>query len=343
MLIALFQRLFDWFRTAAGITVLVTIVLTIVCTIDRGPYILVNTIVLGGMLALISVGLAMVFGVLNIAMFAHGEYFMIGGLAAYSIFKPLEGMLQGAAPGSFMVLAAPLIAILGSLIAGAAAGALTEVLCIRPLRKRARQNWVMNSFLLTVGLSVVLINLHQMVLGVEFKGISRFYSGAPLEFFGAFVSRDRIFAVLLSLFLIVLFWLFMSKTRTGRAIRAVSQDETGALMVGIPLDVITMLTMAIGCALAAVAGGSLLFLYPTYPTVGMEPLYMAWFVVILVGLGNVLGALMGGFMVGLARVLTLEYIGSGWEYVVPTALIILVLIVKPSGIFGTEVRGVLDQ
>ena len=340
MLTALFQRLFDWFRTAAGITVLVALVLTVVCTIDRGPYILVNTIVLGGMLALISVGLAMVFGVLNIPQFAHGEYFMIGGLAAYAVFKTLEG---AAAPGSFFALLVPLIAIFAALLAGAVAGALTEVLAIRPLRKRARQNWVMNSFLLTVGVSVVLINLHQMVLGVEFKGISRYYTGAPVDFFGAFVSRDRIFAVLLSLVLIILFWLFMGKTRTGRAIRAVSQDETGALMVGIPLDNVTMLTMAIGCALAAVAGGSLLFLYPTYPTVGMEPLYMAWFVVILVGLGNVLGALMGGFLVGLARVLTLEYIGSGWEYVVPTALIILVLIVKPSGIFGTEVRGVLDQ
>ena len=340
MLTALFQRLFDWFRTAAGITVLISLVLTVVCTIDRGPYILVNTIVLGGMLALISVGLALVFGVLNIPMFAHGEYFMIGGLAAYAVFKAMEGV---APAGSGLALVVPLLAILLALIAGAAAGALTEVLAIRPLRKRARQNWVMNSFLLTVGLSVVMINLHQMILGVEFKGISRYYSGAPLEFFGAFVSRDRIFAVILALVLIVLFWLFMSRTRIGRAIRAVSQDETGALMVGIPLDVITMLTMAIGCALAAVAGGSLLFLYPTYPTVGMEPLYMAWFVVILVGLGNVLGALMGGFLVGLARVLTLEYIGSGWEYVVPTALIILVLIVKPSGIFGTEVRGVLDQ
>lgn len=339
---ALFQRLFDWLRTAAGITILVAIVLTIVCTIDRGPYILVNTIVLGGMLALISVGLALVFGVLNIAMFAHGEYFMIGGLAAYSVFSPMEALVKGS-PGSFLAMVAPLIAIFGALLAGAAAGALTEILCIRPLRKRARQNWVMNSFLLTVGLSVVLINLHQMVLGVEFKGIYRFYSGAPIDFFGAYVSRDRIFAVVLSFVLIVLFWLFMSRTRIGRAIRAVSQDEVGALMVGIPLNMVTMLTMSIGCALAAVAGGSLLFLYPTYPTVGMEPLYMAWFVVILVGLGNVLGALMGGFLVGLARVLTLEYIGSGWEYVIPTALIILVLIVKPSGIFGTEVRGVLDQ
>jgi len=103
-----------------------------------------------------------------------------------------------------------------------------------------------------------------------------------------------------------------------------------------------VLTMALGCAMAAVAGGSLLFMYPSYPTVGLEPLYMAWFVVILVGLGNVMGALIGGFMVSLLKVLTVAYVGEGWQFVIPSVLIILVLIFKPSGVFGSEVRGVLD-
>ena len=140
-----------------------------------------------------------------------------------------------------------------------------------------------------------------------------------------------------------IFWFFMTYTRTGRAIRAVSQDETGALIVGIGLNGIMMLTMALSCALAAIAGAGLLFMYPAYPAVGLEPLYMAWFVVILSGLGNVLGAVMGAFMVALLKVLTVEYIGAGWDFVVPSALIILILIFKPSGIFGSEVRGVLDK
>lgn len=342
MLKSLMLRFFDWAKSAGGLTCMIALLVAIVATIDRGPYILLNTIVTGGMLALISVGLALVFGVLNVANFAHGEYFMIGGLVAYAVFSPMQKMVS-ANPGSFLAMMAPMVVILLSLLVGGLAGVVTEYAAVRPLRKRARTNWVMNSFLLTVGLSVVMINLHQMILGVEFKGIDRYYPGMPLEFFGAYISRDRVFAVILSVVLIVLFWLFMAKTRTGRAIRAVSQDETGALMVGIPLDSITTLTMAIGCALAAVAGASLLFLYPTYPMVGMEPTYMAWFVVILVGLGNVIGALVGGFMVGLLKVLTIEYIGTGWEYVVPSALIILVLIIKPSGIFGSEVRGVMDQ
>jgi branched-chain amino acid transport system permease protein len=114
-------------------------------------------------------------------------------------------------------------------------------------------------------------------------------------------------------------------------------------MVGIGIKGILMLTMSLSCALAAIAGASLLFMYPSYPAVGLEPLYMAWFVVILAGLGNVLGAVMGAFMVALLKVLTVEYIGSGWDFVVPSALIIVVLIFKPSGIFGSEVRGVLDK
>ena len=101
--------------------------------------------------------------------------------------------------------------------------------------------------------------------------------------------------------------------------------------------------MALACALAAVAGGSLLFMYPSYPTVGLEPLYMAWFVVILSGLGNILGAVAGAFMVALLKVITNEYVGAGWDFVVPSALIMLILIFKPSGIFGSDVRGVLDK
>jgi branched-chain amino acid transport system permease protein len=217
------------------------------------------------------------------------------------------------------------------------------VLVFRQLRKRSRENWVMNSFLLTVGLSVVLINAHQLFFGADFKGITRYFSGMPVTIMDVFISRDRVIAFLLAAVVVGAFWFFMTYTRTGRAIRAVSQDETGALIVGIGLNGIMMLTMALSCALAAVAGAGLLFMYPAYPAVGLEPLYMAWFVVILSGLGNVIGSVMGAFMVALLKVLTVEYIGAGWDFVVPSALIIVILIFKPSGIFGSEVRGVLDK
>jgi len=336
------DRFIRWCTSAAGITILLSILLAVYATLDRGPYILVNTAITGGMLALVAIGLALLLGVMNVASFVHGEYFMMGTLVAYYVFTPLQNYLN-ANPSQTLAMVAPIIAILAAAATGAGAGALTEIMVFAPMRRRSRENWVMNSFLLTVGLAVLLINGHLLIFGADFKGIVRYWSGAPVTIMDVFISRDRLFAFLISILVILVFWIFMRTTRIGRAIRAVSQDETGALMVGINLSGILIFTMALGCALAAVAGASLLFLYPSYPTVGLEALYMAWFIVILVGLGNIIGALIGGFMVALLKVVTVEYIGSGWDFVVPTALIILVLIFKPSGIFGSGVRGVLDK
>ena len=332
----------QWLKTAGGMTVTAGVVLAVVSAIDKGTFILVNTAVAGGMLALVASGLALVLGVMNVGSFVHGEFFMIGTLVAYYVFTPIEKYLS-THPGPMLAMIAPLIAIFAAMLVGAATGALTERLVFYQLRKRTRENWVMNSFLLTVGIAVILINGHQLIFGPDFKGIVRYWEGPPISIFDVFVSRDRVFATVFSIVVIVGFWLFLKLTRTGRAIRAVSQDETGALMVGINLNGILTLTMAIGCALAAVSGASLLFMYPSYPTVGLEALYMAWYIVILVGLGNILGSFVGGFLVALLKVVTVAYVGSGWDFVIPTGLIILVLIFKPSGIFGSEVRGVLDQ
>jgi branched-chain amino acid transport system permease protein len=336
------DRLLRWLKSAAGISILTAVAAAAMATMDRGPHVLVNAVVIGGMLALVSMGLALVFGVMNIPMFAHGEYFMIGTLVAYYVFTPINTYIS-THPDSVLTALGPLITIVAAMLVGAIAGVASEVLVFSQLRKRSRENWVMNSFLLTVGLSVVLINGHQLFFGADFKGIVRFWSGAPFSILDVFISRDRAMAFFLAAVVALSFWLFISYTRTGRAIRAVSQDETGALMVGIGLTGILMLTMALSCALAAVAGASLLFMYPSYPSVGLEPLYMAWFVVIIAGLGNVLGAVAGAFIVSLLKVLTVEYIGSGWDFVVPSALIIVILVFKPSGLFGSEVRGVLDK
>jgi branched-chain amino acid transport system permease protein len=335
-------RMFDWCWSLPRMTVIVTVVVALLATMDRGGYILVNTIVTGGMTALVAMGLVLTLGVLNIPMFAHGEYFMIGTLVAYYVFTPIHAYVLTHA-GSSLAFWGPLITVAAGALVGALAGVVSEIFVFKQLRKRSRENWVMNSFLLTVGLSVVLINAHQLFFGADFKGITHFWSGRPFDIMDVYISRDRVWAFILATVVVVAFWFFMTYTRTGRAVRAVSQDETGALMVGIGLNGIMLLTMSLSCALAAIAGAGLLFMYPSYPTVGLEPLYMAWFVVILAGLGNVLGAVMGAFIVALLKVLTVEYIGSGWDFVVPSALIIIILIFRPSGIFGSEVRGALDK
>jgi len=336
------SKFFTWLRSAAGFSIVTTIVIAVVASIVSGPYLLVNTVITGGMLALVATGLTLMLGVLNIAMFAHGEFFMIGSLTAFYVFTPISNYISEN-PDSFIAVIGPLIAMICAAIVGAISGIIAEKLVFGPLRKRSTDNWVMNSFLLTVGLSVLLINLHQLIFGANFKGIVGYWSGMPISIADVFISRDRAMAFVIAAVIVAIFWFFMTYTRTGMAIRAVSQDITGAQIVGIDIEIIVLLTISLACALSAVAGGSLLFMYPSYPTVGLEPLYLAWFVVILSGLGNILGAVAGAFMVALLKVITVEYIGAGWDFVVPSALIMLVLIFKPSGIFGSDVRGALDK
>ncbi len=339
------RQIRPWLRklfSSAGITIALCLVLLAAATWLRGPYVLINVLVTAGMLSIMALGLSLIFGVMNVGMFAHGEFFMVGSLVGYYFFTPVHTWLQGHSHPAIQFLA-PLAAIFLAFLAGALIGVVVEKLIFKPLRARSRENWVLNTFLVTVGLSVVMINLHQLLFGSQFKGVVAYWPGAPLNIMDVFISRDRVAAVILSLLTIVTFWLFMRFSRTGRAIRAVSQDESGALMVGINMPSIITLTMALSCGLAALAGSSLLFMYPAYPAVGLEPLYMSWFVVILVGMGNIMGSLLGAFLVAIFKVLTVEFVGAGWDFVIPTGLIMLVLIFKPSGILGSEVRGVLDQ
>jgi branched-chain amino acid transport system permease protein len=319
-----------------------SLLLAVVIAAETGPAQLANVVVTGGMWALLAAGLALVFGVMNIPHFAHGESFMVGAYVGYFVFTPLSDYLKDHPNGVLTVLA-PLLGVIAAMLVGAVVGAVLERLIFAPLRKRTRAGWVMNTFLLTVGLSFVLTNGATLTLGPNFRGIPRYYDVPPLEFLGMRVAADRIFAFIIAIVTIAALTFFMQKTRTGRAIRAVSQDETGAQLVGINLGFIHTLTFALATAMAAMAGAALLFMFQAYPTVGLKPLYFSWYVVMLVGLGNVYGAIVGGFIVALLQTATQQFIGIAWEDVVPTAVMILILILVPSGIFGSEVRGIQEQ
>jgi branched-chain amino acid transport system permease protein len=283
----------------------------------------------GGLYALMAVGLSLVFGVMNIPQFAHGEFYMLGAYCAYFGFHGL-GLN-------------PFLAIILAAAAGFLAGALVEKCLFRVLRRRARKQWVTNTFLLTVGLSFALQNGAFALWGATYRGITNYWSGSVRLATDMSISLDRVFGFCISIGAILCFWLFLGKTRTGRAIRAVAQDETGALMVGINLERVRMLTFALSTMLAAIAGASLLSMYPAYPTMGSEALYKSWYVVILAGLGNVAGAIPGGFIVGMLETLSYYAFGAVWRDAVSLSIIILILIVKPGGLFGSPVRGIWEQ
>ncbi|MFP3853215.1 MAG: branched-chain amino acid ABC transporter permease [Anaerolineales bacterium] len=338
----LVDRLIERVTSAAGLTIVFALVIAVISTIYAGPFTLVNAIVTGGMWALLAAGLSLVFGVMNVVNFAHGEFFMVGTLVGYFVFTPISAYLK-TNPTPVLAVVAPFLGIIAATIVGGVMGVILEKLVFQPLRVRTQEQWIMNTFLLTVGVSVILINGAQLLFGTNFKGITHYWQAPPLQIFGISVSVERVVVFVLAMVVMAGFWYFLDRTRVGRAVRAVSQDETGALMVGINLNRIQVLTMSLSSALAALAGASLLFMFPSYPTVGLKPLYIAWYVVILVGLGNVAGALVGGFLVALLQTLTGFYIGPGWEDVIPTAFVMLILLIKPSGLFGSEVKGIHEQ
>lgn len=331
-----------WLKSPAGVTISVTLLIAILASFHKGPYLIVNTLVIGGMWALMAMGVALLFGVMNISNFAHGEYFMIGSLTAYYIMHPLKEYLLDN-PNPFLALITPVIGIGAATIVGVISGVITERVIFSTLRRRTREGWLLNCFLITIGMSIILINVHMLVFGNTFKGVVNLWDTPSLNLAGVYISVDRVAVFFIAMAAIVFFWYLMMKTTLGKKIRAVSQDENGARMVGISVDRVYSITFALSCGFAALAGGSLLFIFPSYPTVGMAPLYNSWFIIILVGFGNVAGAVPGGFMIALFQILTRTYIGEGWENVVPMILISTILIFRPYGIFETKVRTVWEQ
>lgn len=329
-------------NTKLWLVLAVTLALGIAIGLTGGSSQIVNAIISGGMWSLLAVGLALILGVMNIPHFAHGESFMIGAYVAYFVFTPLHDRLQSA-PNTFLSIIAPFIGFFAAAIVGFLLGVIIEKLIFYQLRKRTKSRWVMNAFLVTVGISFILIYGTTLVLGPNFRGIPRYWEVKSIHIGEVYIAIDRVVAFGMAIVTLSILWYFLRRTRTGRAIRAVSQDEAGAEMVGINISFIHTLTFGLATAIAALAGGCLLFMFQAYPTVGLKPLYFAWYVVMLVGFGNVSGAIIGGFIVAFLQTATQQFFGVSWEDVIPTLVMMLVLLVAPSGIFGSEVKGVQEQ
>ncbi len=291
--------------------------------------IIVTAILRGGLYALMAVGLSLVFGVMNIANFSHGEFYMIG---SYFAFFGITEFKFG-----------PLPSIIFAGLAAFAIGMIVERGVFNPLRQKSKKGWLMNTFLLTLGVSIIMQNGVRMIWGSRYRGVTQFWPGRTKIFTSMEIANDRLVAFIIAMITITLLWYFLTYTRTGRAIRAVSQDETGASLMGIDLNWIHTLTFALSCMLAAIAGASLLSINPAFPTMGVNPLYKSWFVLILVGMGNIWGSIYGGLIVGLLETISIYRFGAGWQDVISLIIIILILLVKPSGLFAKKgVKSVLE-
>lgn len=283
--------------------------------------ILVTAILRGGIYALMAVGLSLVFGVMNIANFAHGEFYMLGAYFAFFSFSTFK---MGVIPS---ILIAAILAFV--------VGAIVERGLFFPLRKRSKKNWLMNTFLLTLGVSIILQNSAKLLWGSRYRGITSFFKGS-VSIGSMEIPYDRLFGFGIACIAITIFVLFLNKTKIGRAIRAVSMDETGASLVGVNLNIVHTLTFGLSCMLAALAGACLLSLTPAFPIMGINPLYKSWFVLILVGMGNLGASIIGGLIVGLLETISYFQFGAGWQDVISLAVIIVILLIKPNGIFGKK-------
>lgn len=282
---------------------------------------LVTAMLRGGMYSLMAVGLSLVFGVMNVANFAHGEMYMLGTYFAYFCFSTF-GLN-------------PILSLVIAMIGGFGVGALTEMLLFSPLRAKSGKNWLMNTFLLTLGLSLILKNGVKLLFGNSYRGITSFFDGV-VQVGNVTMSEDRVVAFAIAVIVIGSMMFFLNRTRFGRAIRAVSMDATGAQLVGIKLKSVYVVTFGLSCSFAALAGGALLSLTPAYPTNGTTALYASWVVLILVGMGNVGGSIVGGVIVGVLETICIQYLGAAWQDVFTLTIVVLILLIKPNGLFGKK-------
>ena len=281
---------------------------------------LLNGLLLGSTYSLLGIGLTLVFGLMNVVNFAHGEFYTLG---AYGTFAALVG-----ASVNFF-LAIPL-AIAG----GALVGAICERLLLRPLRGAS----IDTTMLVMIGLWIALQNGELLAWGGVAKSVPTPFSTAPVVLGPVSVSHLRIFVFVVSVLLIVGAHLLLTRTRLGRAMRATFQDRETAALMGVSIERIHTVTFAFGAAMAAAGGALLGPVFLLYPSMGDLAAQKAFSVVILGGLGNFVGAALGGVLLGVAEELGAGYVSSGYRDAVGFVIIVLMLLVRPSGLFARAER-----
>ena len=281
---------------------------------------LVNGLVLGGTYALLGIGLTLIFGLMNVVNFAHGEFYTLGAYAAFAAVA-LSGL-------PFV----PALAV--AMAAGVALGALTERVLLRPLRGQS----IDTVMLVMIGLWIAMQNAELLVWGGVAKSIPHPFPTAPLTLGPLSIAPLRVFVLVAALALILGAHLVVHRTRLGRAMRATFQDPDTAALMGVRIGRIHTATFALGSGLAAAAGALLGPVFLAYPAMGDLAALKAFSVVILGGLGNVAGATLGGVLLGIAEELGAGYVSSGYRDAVGFVIIILVLLFRPSGLLARAER-----
>jgi branched-chain amino acid transport system permease protein len=276
-------------------------------------------LLLGGLYALIAMGLSLQYGVARVLNVSHGEFIMLGGLTTWSLYK-----VFGMNPLVAMVICGPAAFLLGFILH-------------RTMFKRLRTSsaspgiFESNSMLASFGLMFIIQNIAFIAWGPNIRGYS--YLAFPVSLAGALFGANRLVTLGFALAIGLAFYIFLARTRMGKAIRAAAQDPTAAGLMGVNINLVLALCFGFGAALASIAGVLISICYPVYAAMGGEYLVIAIIVVVLGGLGSIPGSFIGGFILGiLGSIVT--YFQPGLALVAYYVVFIILLLVRPTGIMG---------
>ena len=298
---------------------------------------IINGLVLGSMYALIALGYTMVYGVLNLINFAHGEILMIGAMAALSLLNLIEHVAPGLPGGVQLVLA-----IAGAIPVCVIVSIIIERVAYRRLRNAPR----LAPLITAIGMSILLQTLAMMIWGRNPLPFPQLLSGEPIAIAGALITPTQILLLVLAAAAMLALALLVERTRLGRAMRAVAENPRVAALMGVDANRVIVFTFAIGAVLAAVAGVMWAANYATVQfAMGFLPGLKAFSAAVLGGIGNIYGAMLGGILLGLIESLGAGYIGeltggvlgSHYQDIFAFIVLIIVLTVRPAGIMGERV------
>lgn len=279
-------------------------------------------ILVGALYGLVALGLSLVFGVTKFLNVAHGELLMFGGYASFWAFS-----LLGLDP----FLTIPITIVFLLLI-----GALLYKLVFSRTVKLPEESKIKNTLLVAFGLSVILQNLALRFWTADERGITTSYAGTAFTILGVRFPVMRVASLVVAIIFLVALQLFLRKTYTGKAIRATVQDWEAASLMGIDIHKVYLLSFSLGAALAGVAGTLVTINYSIMPTMGLGWTLKALIVMVLGGLGNIPGTLVGGLVLGVTESATSFFISSNYREVAGLILFLLVLIFRPQGLFGVK-------
>ncbi len=279
---------------------------------------LVWGVVIGCVYILLATGLNIIFGVMKLVNFAHGQLLMISAFLTWTISVSLGLNAY--------------VAIFVSMFVVALLGVVVERFTFR----RVLGTDKLNEIFVSLGLIYIFENIAMLIWGANSKQVLSPFYGMSVSLPGLSITYDRVIAVFVVVASLAIFGLLLWKTKIGLAMRATSQRNTTAMLMGINVQKVYMFTFAIGAALAAVAGGLYGIIYPFDYQVGAMPTIIAFAIIIMGGLGSIKGAIIGGLLYGITEQMATLFLGGTWGSAVAFALLIVVLVIRPIGIFGEK-------